>query len=84
MRRYQAVKSPVLAGPRSSRSDRRTGAQAVAAIGMAGVGPHLYVVGEPEEPDGPVKIGLNTGSVSRTGRGGINIGNWRKLYVEHR
>ena len=50
---------PVLAGPRSSRSDRRTAAEAIAALDMAGVGPHLYVLGELEVPDGPVKIGLN-------------------------
>jgi hypothetical protein len=75
---------PVLAGPRSSRSDRRTAAGAIAALGMAGVGPHLYVVGEREEPDGPVKIGLNSGGASRTGRAGLSIGNWRHLGVLHR
>ena len=75
---------PVLAGPRSSRSDRRTAAEAIAALGMAGVGPHLYVVGEREEPDGPVKIGLNSGGASRSGRAGLSIGNWRQLDVLHR
>jgi hypothetical protein len=46
--------------------------------------PHLYVVGEREEPNGPVKIGLNSGGMSRSGRGGLNVGNWRTLYVEYR
>ena len=75
---------PLLAGPRSSRSDRRTAAEATGALGMADVGPHLYVVGELEEPDGPVKIGLNSGGVSRTGRAGLSTGNPRQLDVLHR
>jgi hypothetical protein len=53
-------------------------------VRVDGVGPHLYVVGEREEPGGPVKIGLTTGGASRSGRGGINVGNWRELCVEHR
>ena len=52
-------------------------------VTLAGVGPHLYVVGEREEPDGPVKIGISKSGASRTGRGGINVGNWRALYLEH-
>ncbi|MGO9891439.1 MAG: hypothetical protein ACLP0L_26545 [Solirubrobacteraceae bacterium] len=75
---------PVLAGPRSSRSDRRTAAEAIAALDMAGVGPHLYVLGELEVPDGPVKIGLNSGGASRTGRAGLSTGNPRQLEVLHR
>ena len=63
---------PVLAGTGSSRSDRSTAAEAIAALDMADVGPHLYVVGELEEPDGPVKIGLNSGGASRTGRAGLS------------
>jgi hypothetical protein len=75
---------PVLAGPRSSRSDRRTATEAAAALGIAAVGPHLYVVGEREVPDGPVKIGLNSGGVSRTGRAGLSTGNPRQLDVLYR
>jgi hypothetical protein len=52
-------------------------------VTMAGVRPHLYVVGEREEPDGPVKIGISKSSASQTGRGGINVGNWRVLEVVH-
>jgi hypothetical protein len=63
---------PVQAGPRSSHSDRRT------------VGPHLYVLAERDDPDGPVKIGLNSGSGSRTGRAGLSTGNPRELKVLHR
>jgi hypothetical protein len=74
----------VLARPRGSGSDRRTGAGATAALGIADVGPHLYVVGELEEPDGPVKIGLNSGGASRSGRAGLSIGNWRQLVVLYR
>ncbi len=48
-----------------------------------GVGPRLYMVGEREEPDGPVKIGISQSSASRTGRGGMNVGNWRVLEVVH-
>ena len=51
---------------------------------MAAVSPRLYVVGEREQPDGPVKIGISKSSTSRTGRGGINVGNWRELEVVHR
>jgi hypothetical protein len=61
------------------RDHLRTG-----GVTMVGVGPHLYVVGEREEPDGPVKIGLSAGGASGSGRRGINVGNWRTLYVEHR
>ncbi len=52
-------------------------------VTMGGVGPHLYVVGEREGPDGPVKIGISKSSASRTGRSGINVGNWRELEVVH-
>jgi hypothetical protein len=44
----------------------------------------LYVIGEVEAPRGPVKIGLNSGGGSRTGRAGLSIGNWRQLEVLHR
>jgi hypothetical protein len=74
----------VPAGPRSSRSDRRTAAETAAGLATAGKGPHLYVVGERGEPSGPVKIGLNSGGASRTGRAGLSTGNWRKLEVLHR
>ena len=74
---------PDVAGPGSGRSGRRTADEA-AALRKAGKGPHLYVVGEVEEPDGPVKIGLNSRGASRTGRAGLSTGNWRKLEVLHR
>jgi hypothetical protein len=75
---------PVLAGPSSGRSGRRSAAEATAALRKAGKGPHLYVVGERDVPDGPVKIGLNSRGASRTGRAGLSTGNWRKLEVLHR
>ena len=62
----------------------RPGGEAIAALGMAGVGPHLYVLGEREEPDGPVKIGLTSGGASRTGRSGLSTGNPRQLEVLYR
>jgi hypothetical protein len=74
----------VLAGPRRRRSDRRTAAEASAALDIAGVGPHLYGLGELEVPDGTVKIGLNSGGASRTGRAGLSTGNPRQLEVLHR
>jgi hypothetical protein len=46
-----------------------------------GIGPHLYVIGEREEPAGPVKIGITRGRASRTGRANLNAGNWRTLEV---
>jgi hypothetical protein len=73
-----------LAGPSSGHSDRRSAAEATAALRKAGKGPHLYVVGERDVPDGPVKIGLNSAGASRTGRAGLSTGNWRKLEVLHR
>ena len=48
------------------------------------VGPQLNVIGEVEEPEGPVKVGLNSGGGSHTGRAGLSIGNWRVLEVLHR
>ena len=43
-------------------------------------GPHLYALAE-VGGDGPVKIGLNTGSGSASGRPGLSSGNWRELKV---
>jgi hypothetical protein len=51
---------------------------------VASRSPHVYVVGEEEEPRGPVKIGLTAGPYSSTGRGGMSEGNWRTLVVLHR
>jgi hypothetical protein len=48
------------------------------------VGPHLYVVGELDDPDGPVKIGLNSRGASRTDRAGLSTGNPRELEVLYR
>lgn len=42
---------------------------------------HLYVMGEVEEPTGPVKIGLTTGRLTKTGRANMGTGNWRTLEV---
>jgi hypothetical protein len=55
------------------------------AVG-ADIGPigQIYVVGEVEEPDGPVKIGVTAKGGSRTGRSGLSGGNWRQLEVLHR
>lgn len=39
----------------------------------------IYVVGEVEEPDGPVKIGVTTKTGSKAGRAGLSGGNWRQL-----
>ena len=58
--------------------------EAIAALDIARVGPHLYVVGERDDPDGPVKIGLNSRGASRTGRAGLSTGNPRELEVLHR
>lgn len=44
---------------------------------------HLYVLGELEEPAGPVKIGLHYGKPSTIGRSGLSSGNWRRLQVLH-
>lgn len=44
----------------------------------------VYVVGEVEEPRGPVKIGVTRRMGSRTGRAGLSSGNWRQLEVLHR
>lgn len=48
------------------------------------LGPHIYVLGELEEPNGPVKIGMHDGSASSTGAPGMSRGNWRTLVVLHR
>jgi len=45
---------------------------------------HLYVLGEVLEPDGFVKIGLNYGKPMRSGRNGLQSGNWRELSVLYR
>jgi hypothetical protein len=47
-------------------------------------GPHIYIVGEVEEPMGPVKIGMVYANGSASGRSGLNAGNWRQLEVLHR
>ena len=47
-------------------------------------GPHIYIVGEVEEPTGPVKIGMVYAKGSASGRSGLNVGNWRQLEVLHR
>lgn len=44
---------------------------------------HTYVVGEREEPDGYVKIGMSYTTSDRGGRAGLSTGNWRELVVEH-
>jgi hypothetical protein len=46
--------------------------------------PHLYVLGEVEVPDGPVKIGMTVVRQSKTGRASMSSGNWRELTVLHR
>jgi hypothetical protein len=48
------------------------------------IGPHIYVLGEVEEPAGPVKIGMHDGSSSASGAPGLSRGNWRELTVLHR
>lgn len=48
------------------------------------LGPHLYVVGEDGDDEGPVKIGLTAGHISRSGRPNLQAGNWRQLVVLHR
>lgn len=45
--------------------------------------PHIYVVGELEEPHGYVKIGVHYGKPSSIGRSGLGSGNWRQLCVLH-
>ena len=45
---------------------------------------HIYVVGEVEEPGGPVKIGVTTVRESSSGRAGLSSGNWRQLEVLYR
>ena len=42
---------------------------------------HLYVLGEAEEPDGYVKVGLHYGKAMKSGRAGLSTGNWRTLVV---
>lgn len=44
---------------------------------------YVYVVGEREEPAGPVKIGMTYVAGSKAGRAGLSEGNWRTLYAEH-
>lgn len=44
---------------------------------------HIYVVGEREEPEGFVKIGMSYTTSARGGRAGLSTGNWRELVVEH-
>ncbi|MGD9997162.1 MAG: hypothetical protein AB7R77_14520 [Ilumatobacteraceae bacterium] len=43
--------------------------------------PHIYVLGEVEEPHGYVKIGVHYGKPSQIGRSGLTTGNWRELGV---
>jgi hypothetical protein len=44
---------------------------------------HIYVLGELEEPDGYVKVGLHYGKAMKSGRAGLSTGNWRTLVVLH-
>lgn len=46
--------------------------------------PHIYVVSETGEPEDRVKIGMVYANGSRSGRPGLNAGNWRQLKVLHR
>jgi hypothetical protein len=48
------------------------------------IGSHLYVLGEVEEPAGPVKIGMHESSRRGTGAAEMSRGNWRTLTVLHR
>lgn len=52
-------------------------------MGVEGAGSHIYVLGEAEEPDGYVKIGLHYGKPRATGRDGLSAGNWRQLTALH-
>ena len=40
---------------------------------------YIYVVGEKEEPDGPVKIGFTNRRLTKSGRANLGAGNWRTL-----
>ncbi len=51
---------------------------------QAKIGPHIYVLGEDEEANGPIKIGMRAGTASENGAPGMTRGNWRTLVVLHR
>jgi hypothetical protein len=53
------------------------------SVGVEIGGSHIYVLGEAEEPDGYIKIGVHYGKPSGIGRNGLASGNWRQLTVLH-